>query len=182
MNLKDTIDAVIDREGGDKYTDNPRDRGGPTRWGITEQVARAFGYAGAMALLPREIAEAIYKERYWTGPRFDQVALRDQALGEKLLDVGVNMGQAVAGRFLQRALNVLNQGASAYPDISADGNVGPMTLSALEGLLRRRGAEGAAILREMVEAQQRVRYMEIAEANPLQEEFEFGWQRRAGGA
>jgi lysozyme family protein len=43
----DLIDALIDREGG--YVNHPADRGGPTRYGITEAVARAHGYAGAMA-------------------------------------------------------------------------------------------------------------------------------------
>lgn len=32
------IDAVIAREGG--FSDHPADRGGATRWGITEAVAR----------------------------------------------------------------------------------------------------------------------------------------------
>ena len=34
------IDAVIDREGG--YVNHPADRGVPTRWGVTEAVARAL--------------------------------------------------------------------------------------------------------------------------------------------
>ena len=45
------IDAVIDREG--RYVNHPADRGGPTRWGVTEAVARAQGYAGPMRDLPR---------------------------------------------------------------------------------------------------------------------------------
>jgi lysozyme family protein len=53
---------------------HPADRGGPTRFGITEAVARAHGYAGPMALLPREEAAAIYRRLYWLRPRFDQVA------------------------------------------------------------------------------------------------------------
>jgi len=35
------IDRVIGVEGG--YADHPADRGGPTRWGITQAVARAYG-------------------------------------------------------------------------------------------------------------------------------------------
>uniref|UniRef100_UPI00359318C9 glycosyl hydrolase 108 family protein n=1 Tax=Parasphingorhabdus sp. TaxID=2709688 RepID=UPI00359318C9 len=38
------IDKVIALEGD--YSDHPADRGGPTRWGVTEAVARAQGYAG----------------------------------------------------------------------------------------------------------------------------------------
>ena len=39
MTIDQLIDDVIAREGG--YSDHPADRGGPTRWGITERVARA---------------------------------------------------------------------------------------------------------------------------------------------
>ena len=40
MDISDLIDELIDREGG--YSDHPQDRGGATRWGVTEAVARAF--------------------------------------------------------------------------------------------------------------------------------------------
>ena len=45
------IDGLIEREGG--YVNHPADKGGPTCFGITEAVARAHGYAGAMRSLPR---------------------------------------------------------------------------------------------------------------------------------
>ena len=50
------IDDLIDREGG--YVDHPADRGGRTCFGITEAVARAHGYDGAMRDLPRATAAA----------------------------------------------------------------------------------------------------------------------------
>ena len=55
------IDALIDREGG--YVNHPADKGGPTCFGITEAVARAHGYGGAMQSLPRDEAAAIYRRR-----------------------------------------------------------------------------------------------------------------------
>ena len=175
MIVTDVIDALIALEGG--YVDHPADRGGPTRFGITEQVARAWGYAGDMRDLPRETAEAIYLERYWTGPGFNQVAARTDAIAEELLDTGVNMGPMVASKFLQRALNVLNRGASAYPDVAVDGVIGRMTLYALDRFIAARGPEGLKVLLRMLNAQQSVRYIELAEARPSQEEFEYGWQR-----
>ena len=89
------IDALIDREGG--YVDHPADRGGPTCFGITEAVARAHGYGGAMRNLPRREAVAIYRRLYWLRPRFDQVAARAPRLAAELFDTGANMGPAVAG-------------------------------------------------------------------------------------
>lgn len=177
---KTKIDALIEREGGAKFTDHPADRGGPTRWGVTEQVARAFGYSGAMQDLPRNVAEAIYTARYWTEPGLARVDAVSAAVASKLFDIGVNMGPAAGARFLQRALNVLNRGATDWPDITADGVIGPMTLQALAEYQRIRGLAGIAELLSMLEAQQRVRYMEIAERDPRQEVFQYGWQARAG--
>ena len=62
MNIDELIEELIEREGG--YINHPADKGGPTRFGITEAVARAHGYAGAMSDLPREEAAAIYRRLY----------------------------------------------------------------------------------------------------------------------
>ena len=45
-NIDDLIDVLIAREGG--FVDHPADKGGPTRWGITQAVARRHGYMGQM--------------------------------------------------------------------------------------------------------------------------------------
>ena len=128
------IDELIEREGG--YVHHPADRGGPTRFGITEAVARAHGYGGAMAGLPRDEAAAIYRRLYWLRPRFDQVAERAPRVAAELFDTGANMGPAVAATFLQRALTALNRGGKDYPDLVPDGRVGPATLAALDAFLR----------------------------------------------
>jgi hypothetical protein len=122
MTLDKRIDALIGREGG--YANDPRDAGGETMWGITVAVARAFGYTGSMREMPRSTAALIYKTRYWTQPKFDIIEQVSPALAEKLFDIGVNCGQATGVRFLQRALNVLNQNAKAFADIAVDGAIG----------------------------------------------------------
>ena len=88
------IGGLIDREGG--YVNHSADKGGPTCFGITEAVARAHGFAGAMKNLPRGEAAAIYRRLYWLRPRFDQVAKRSSRIAAELFDTGVNMGPAVA--------------------------------------------------------------------------------------
>ncbi len=175
MSPLDTLIAeLVGREG--RYANNPNDSGGETMWGITEQVARAYGYNGPMKEMERSIAAGIYKARYWYGPKFDQVWLQNPAIAEELLDTGVNMGTGIAGTFLQRALNVLNRRASAYPDLTVDGNVGPMTLSALKSFLAWRGtSNGQKVLLRLLNSQQGVRYMDIAENAPKNEEFTYGW-------
>jgi len=168
------IDALIGREGG--FSDHPSDRGGPTMWGITEHVARAFGYTGAMKDMPRAVAKEIYLKRYWIQPRFSEIYDFAPAIANELLDTGVNMGQGVAAKFLQRALNALNQRGKVYPDIAVDGAIGNVTIAALRAYLNHRGKEGHAVLLRMLNAQQSVRYIELAEKNESQEDFQHGWQ------
>lgn len=174
MNLADTITKLIEVEGG--YSNDKNDSGGETCWGITVAVARAFGYAGAMATMPQSIARTIYAERYWHQPRFSDVAALSMGIAEELLDTGVNMGTGIAGRFLQRALNTLNQEGRTFPDMTVDGAIGNLTIAALKAHLNARGKPGEGVLLRMLNGQQSVRYMEIAEARASQESFMYGWQ------
>ena len=128
FNVDALIDELIEREGG--YVNHPADKGGPTCFGITEPVARALGYAGAMQNLPRHEAAAIYRRLYWLRPRFDQVARRSERIAAELFDTGVNMGPAVATTFLQRALT--RSIACEGPIDDAGRPRGPLTLHALD--------------------------------------------------
>lgn len=176
--MTQTIDQLIDdliaREGG--FSDDPSDRGGRTNWGITEAVARAAGYRGDMRDLPRATAVAIYRQQYWTGPGFDRLAALDPALAAKCFDIGVNRGPGVAVRYLQRALNVLN-GAGEYPDLKVDGGLGRLTEAALRAFLAKRGDDGRAVLMAMVRGLQAVDYISIAEGDPSQKKWLYGWIR-----
>lgn len=42
------------------------DNGGPTRWGVTQAVARRWGYQGDMKGLPQETAKQIAMANYWS--------------------------------------------------------------------------------------------------------------------
>jgi lysozyme family protein len=168
------IDALIEREGG--FVADRADRGGPSRFGITEAVARANGYRGAMRALPREEAAAIYKRLYWLRPRLNEVASRSGRIAEELFDTGVNMGPAVAVTFLQRALTALNRNGKDYPDLVPDGRIGPHTLAALDTFLHLRGrTSGETVLLRALEALQGERYLRLAERRPANETFLYGW-------
>lgn len=173
MNVNDYLTALLEREGG--YVDHKADRGGPTNHGITEQVARAYGYHGRMQDLPKSVARSIYLERYWEQPRFNQVNEISAPVAEELLDTGVNMGPGVASRFLQRSLNVLNGEGKFYPDIAVDGALGRMSIAALRAYLAFRGKDGHVVLCRMLNALQGARYIEIAEGRASQEAFVHGW-------
>jgi len=171
--IEGLVDELIEREGG--YANQPADRGGPTQFGITEAVARAHGYGGAMAQLPRDEAAAIYRRLYWLRPRFDAVAERSPALAAELFDTGANMGPAVAATFLQRALTALNRNGQDFPDLVPGGRVGPRTLAALDAFLKLRSGSGETVLLRALEALQGERYLRLAERRPANEAFLYGW-------
>lgn len=173
MTRTDYFESLVKREGG--YVDHPSDRGGPTNWGITEAVARDYGWKGHMRDLPRDVALEIYVKRYWIEPKFNEVDKINTTLAAEMLDTGVNMGIQWPGLFLQRALNVLNLRGTIHPDLVDDGRVGTRTLAALKRYMDHRGRASTRVLMRLMEAQQAVRYMEIATKNPSQEDFMFGW-------
>jgi lysozyme family protein len=174
IDIDKLIDDLIKIEGG--YTNNPADKGGATNFGITEHEARAHGYTGDMRSLPRAKAEEIYKYNYWSNPGFDQIAQRSEKLAAELFDTGVNMGPKMASTFLQRALNVLNRQGKDYADLHPDGDIGRMTLYAMDRLIAVRGkADSEKVLLRIADGLQLARYVDIAESNPSQETFEWGW-------
>lgn len=173
MNFETAFDQVLGKEAG--FSDDPRDSGGQTMYGITEAVARAFGYVGPMTLLRLDQAKAIYRSRYWDALQLDQVASLAPAVAGELFDTAVNQGADQAATFLQRALNVLNKEGSWYPDVKADGRTGPMTIAALREYMRRRGAEGQVVLLRALNALQGAFYIELAERRAKDETFVYGW-------
>jgi len=173
MNFENVIDEIIAKEQG--YVDHPNDRGGPTNFGITQAVARKNGWQGDMRELPLSLAREIYRRRYIVDPGFDRVSVIDAHVGAELIDTGVNMGPGRAAEFLQRCLNVFNLEGSRYADVLVDGRIGQVTLDALRAFLRWRGEKGVAVLLTALNCVQAVRYIEIAENNPSQESFAYGW-------
>ncbi len=171
--IEQLIDEVIAREGG--YVDHPADRGGPTNWGVTQAVAKQNGYQGLMQNLPRTTAVGIYLNLYWLRPRFDAVAALMPRLAEELFDTGINMGTGTASLFLQRALNALNRNGADFADLVTDRQIGSTTLSALKVFQAKRGKEAEDVLVKAVDALQGAHYVRIAEANPSQEAFVYGW-------
>jgi len=160
-------------EGG--FSDDARDSGGATRYGVTEKVARAFGYTGPMSELPLDLAKRIYKEQYWDIIRLDEIAAVAPDVAIEMFDTGVNCGQAVAVKFLQRALNIFNLNGSLYPDLDPDGLVGRNTLNALRAYVRHRGNIGVQVLVTALNCLQGAFYTDLAERRPKDEAFTYGW-------
>jgi lysozyme family protein len=151
MNFDQAFDALLKHEGG--YSDHAADPGGKTRYGITEAVAREVGYRGEMRELPLELAQRIYRERYWDAVKADQLP---SAVRYLVFDAAVNSGVGQAARWLQRAVKVKD-----------DGVIGPMTLMAANQ------SNPEALARRVLA--QRLRFMSGLANWPA---FSRGWARR----
>lgn len=178
-----TIDEIIleimEKEGF--RSNNEDDLGGDTTYGITEATARRLGYEGSMADLTPDIAKALYLHEYVLRVRFDLVHAVSPIVGEELIDTGVNMGQGIAAKFLQRWLNVYNNKQQYYKDLLVDGHIGPETVAALKAFLAKRGQEGEKVLWKSLNASQGGRYLEISESREKNETFVYGWMKNRVG-
>jgi len=160
-------------EGG--FSADAADSGGATRWGITEAVAREFGYQGEMKDLPLEFAADVYRQKYWNLLQLDLVAALNEQVATELFDTAVNTGVSFAGKSLQRALNVFNREQNDFPDIDVDGIIGPSTLRSLRAYLAIRGIAGVRVLHAALNCLQGSFYLELAERRPKDEKFVYGW-------
>lgn len=177
-----TIDQIIEQildEEGASYTDNPADSGGPTKYGITQAALAAWrGHSVTpddVRWLMMDEAAKIYRARYYTQPGFDKVSALSPAIAAKLTDAGVNCGTGTVSKFLQRALNVFNQGGKLYADVKVDGAIGTGTICALNAYLAKRGQEGETVMLRALNDLQGERYIALAEADQKNEEFVYGW-------
>lgn len=168
------IDDVIAREGD--YVNHPADRGGPTRFGIVQSLARANGYQGDMKVMPRPLAFDIYWRQFVSAPGIDLLAKRSPELAAEALDTGVNMGAPWGVIFLQRALNAFNEGGKLWPDLAkVDGNYGAKSDAALAAYMAHPRRGRIDVLLAAMNALQGERYIGIAERSPSQEAFAYGW-------
>ena len=173
MGFEHAFDEVVLIEGG--YSNNPLDSGGKTKWGITEAVARDFGYQGEMRDLPLTAARDIYKKEYWDRLKLDSVDPISTLIAREMFEVGVNAGTTVAAIILQRCLNTFNRDQSDYMDIEVDGRMGRATIIALTAFKRFRGEEGIQVLWKAMNCLQGSYYVQLAEKRHKDEAFVYGW-------
>lgn len=104
--------TLMGNEGG--YVNNPADPGGETMYGITQRVAKANGYMGAMKDLPLATAKAIAKKCYWDVTRCDEL---DPRVAFQMFDITYNGGHAV--QWLQKAVGATPDGILGNATITA---------------------------------------------------------------
>lgn len=173
-----TVDDIINQiliVEGEKYTDDPADSGGPTKWGWTKKALRDMGWFGDVRSLDRATAFDLYYKRFVINSGYESIMPLSTKITAELVDTAVNMGEGYAGRFLQTSLNALNDGAKIYPDIVVDGKVGPNTVKVLKKYLDYRDDEGEEVMLKALNCLQGARYLELAEVAPKNERFVYGW-------
>jgi lysozyme family protein len=96
---------------------------------------------------------------------------------------GVNAGPQRARLWFKHSLNVLNRRAKDYPDVDADGEIGPRTLAAIQALRRRRGeAKARQLMLKALTGLQFPHYFKLADGGTKFEDFMVGWvDSRIGG-
>ena len=108
--MRATYDEAMERgvfphEGG--YTNDPRDPGGATNWGITIADARAYWKPGATAAdvrtMPKSVAEDIYARQYAAPLRYDDLPA---GVDYSVLDYGINSGVGRASKVLRRLVGL----------------------------------------------------------------------------
>lgn len=155
------LDDIIRREGG--FVDRPEDKGGPTKYGITQQtLSEWLGREASredIEKLPVGVARNIYRELYIERPRFD--GIRNDRLRALIIDCGVNHGVRRATRWLQREVGVV-----------PDGVVGPKTLAAVNAY-----ADQDRLYRRILARRARF-YGRIITRRPSQAVFAAGWMNR----
>lgn len=118
MNFLTAFEKLLKHEGG--FSNHKDDRGGATRYGVTEVVAREAGYRGDMRELPLDLAQRIYKDRYWDAVQAESLPPDVRYI---VFDGAVNSGVVQSAKWLQRACGVKD-----------DGVIGPITIRAASSL------------------------------------------------
>jgi lysozyme family protein len=150
--LKEAVAFTLRWEGGD--SDDPADRGGRTRFGIS-QVAHPHV---EVATLTKDEAIEIYKREYWDAIQGDRLG---GPLGMVTFDAAVMHGPGTAVRFLQRALGAKD-----------DGVIGSKTMLAIYALDFTHPTAFKALA-------ERGRFIaKIVAADPSQSRFLGGWVSR----
>ena len=112
MSFDTTFDRLMGNEGG--YSNDPRDPGGETNWGISKRSYPNEDIKG----MTKERAKIIFRRDFWEPVQGDNLP---DALAFQVADFAYNSGAQTAIRYLQRAVGVAD-----------DGHWGPVSQAAIK--------------------------------------------------
>jgi len=161
--FENIFNHIITLEGA--YSNHRYDRGGETKFGITEATARRNGYRGAMYDLSLQKAREIYYKEYWLEPGFNKI--KEYTIARELFEQGVNLGPYEAVKNFQKSINYACRNV-----LKVDGILGTKTLSAYKKCPNK---YEIYVLLNVFQAQ---KYISIVKNNPSQSAFLKGWLKR----
>ncbi len=162
--FKKAFGITIGHEKG--YVNDPLDRGGETKYGITK---RSYPNIDIKSLSLEE-AKNIYYRDFWKTKKGNLSQL-PESIAIEVFDTGANTGINTGRKILQKALNLLNRVETLYPDLDVDGWIGEETLKAIEKVNEKK-------LLKVLNGLQFVKYYVIVEDDHSQERFFAGWVER----
>ena len=170
-------------EGG--YVNDARDPGGATRYGVTEQVARDYGYRGDMRRFPRHCdgpaavcADVVYVRSYIAAPGYMPLIQIEPAVAGELIDTAVNMGPRRPNRWYRLTIDEL--GGAHLPDSMSA--LGSADIAAYQRLQAKLGVTPACVATlDALDARQAAEYRRLAAANAKLRAFLKGWLRHRIG-
>ena len=188
----DAFNELLGIEGG--FVDDPVDRGGATKYGISLRFLKSEGTFDDDGDLIADFdldfdgdidgqdirkltvgdARYLYLRCFWR--RLDCESF-PQPIGEMLFDQGVNGGNFAARKMLQQALNIYLS-ETRFHLLTVDGVIGQRTRDAVQLVLGHKRL-GTARLVEAFREVVRDRYREIVRRNPSQKKYLRGWLARA---
>lgn len=168
-NFKKAVKKTLSHEG--TFSNHKYDSGGKTMYGITENVARNYGYKKDMKDLPIKTAKGIYKKLYWDKIKLDN--LKSQKVAEELFDSAVNCGVSRVVKWLQEDVNVLNKMEKLWDDIGVDGKFGNRSLLAVNLCLNYSKMEKRLL--KLLNSDQTQHYKNLCQRKETQEIFMGGW-------
>lgn len=152
------IVRTLAHEGGAKFTDDPVDRGGATKYGISQLAYPDLDIAN----LNERKARDIYRRDYWGRIRGDEI--HSQEVAELIFDTCVNMGVRTGSRLAQVAADIE----------PADGIIGSGSLAGLNDCPEEAFAASYALVKV-------ARYAHICNRDRSQVRFLLGWINRTLG-
>lgn len=161
-----SVKITLEKEG--VLSDHQNDRGGLTKYGITQGFLHSVSPNEKVTDLTKERATEIYYEYFWLKSNCHRIA---PGVALFIFDYSVHSGTIKAGKDLQRVLNY-----EPNIDLLVDGLIGDKTIKSLNEVIKKPSGyaavvQGLATLRGGL-------FVNILEKRADQEVFFRGWFRR----
>lgn len=170
--FSEALAVVLKHEG--VFSDDPADKGGATRWGISLRFLQAESIdidgdgdsdMQDILALTKNDANKIYLQKFWNRNGYDRIL--DKNIAIKMMDMAVNTGSNRAHKILKKAINRV-----IYEPIAVDKTLDDETIQIVNLV------EPSLLLKALRKEQAQF-YLDIIKITPSYKKFEKGWLARS---